>query len=129
MNELVHSAKVVVRSAGPRGRGVFATRDLVPDELVEEVLVLPISESEAAAARAGGGVLEDYLFAWVPDDPTRALAVGTGFAPFYNHSPHPNVSLRRDVEGRRLRFVAIRPVQAGEELLFDYDCPLWFDAH
>lgn len=127
MSQWTPSSKIAVRDAGARGRGVFALRDLAEGELVEEVLVIPLSAAEAAGARERGGVLEDYLFAWDLEDESWAYAVATGCAPLYNHSATPNVSLARDFSAKVLRFFALRPVRAGEELCFDYDCPLWFE--
>ena len=43
-----------------------------------------------------------------------------------NHDSNPNVDFCCDFENLTLTLVADREIKKGEELLIDYDCPLWF---
>ena len=104
---------IAVQPAGARGRGVFATRDLVADEVVERAPVLVLPASEAAAAQAT--VLGSYVFGW-----RDTVAVGLGFASLYNHAWDPNLVYFRRLEDGCLEFVARRDIRAGEELTINY---------
>lgn len=108
-----------VRSAGAKGRGVFATRAFVEDELVEEAHV--ILEKPGASF----GHFKRYTFDWSAlrgrgdiDLYQSALALGNGS--LYNSANPANLRFEVNAEEKLLRFVAVRAIQAGEELTINY---------
>lgn len=119
---------VEVRLTARRGRGVFALRAFSPGECIEAapVLLVPAVESEHVART----VFDSYVYHW----PDGALALVLGFGSLYNHSYTPNARFNRDVDHAVMRYTALRTIEAGEEILINYngdpDCrdPLWFDA-
>ena len=58
-----------------------------------------------------------YLFYLSPAQQIDGAIGGSG-AEYINHSCEPN--LRAAVSRRRLYFLSLRPIEAGEELLLDY---------
>lgn len=83
---LLHSGPVAVRSTAGKGRGVFATRDLRPGELVDISPVLCISPDEYYSPEGRDGVdhtvLKDYVFTWKGREGGMAMALGLGSSPF-----------------------------------------------
>jgi uncharacterized protein len=105
--------KLIVKQVYGKGRGVFAGQNIARGELVEicPVVVLPVSDVR--------GKLDDYVFCW--DENKRLYAIGLGFASLYNHSRKPNIEIELHPERQEIWFRAIKPVDAGSELVHDYD--------
>lgn len=119
--------KITYRSLPGKGRGVVATEAIASGETVERSPVLPISME--TSERPG---LSDYAFAWGEDVPGLApgkeCAIGLGFLGLYNHATPSNARLLRHYDENEMSIVALRDIEAGEELTIDYDIPLWFEA-
>lgn len=104
-----------------RGRGVYASQDIVKGETVERcwVMPLPIEESKATLTIP---TINRYLFPWT--DGTRAMISGEGL--LYNFDSleatkrQPNVEcvLRRGISA--VEFRALRDIRANEELTWNY---------
>jgi hypothetical protein len=122
-----------VISVGPspgKGRGVFASRAIRADEIIEEapVIVLPAAEIEHLERT----VLTDYYFLWGADEEDAAILLG--MCSLCNHSYEPNAVFVLRPESQTIRFVARRDIAAGEEITTNYNGdpanlkPVWFDA-
>ncbi|MBN1149169.1 MAG: SET domain-containing protein-lysine N-methyltransferase [Anaerolineales bacterium] len=85
------------------GYGVFAARDFRRGELV---------------IRATGPVLPYQSMHSIQIDWDRHMKVGSP-ARYLNHSCDPNLGVR-SCNARGVEFVALRDIQAGEEVTFDY---------
>lgn len=94
------------------GFGLFARRSFVVDE---EILVFTGPELSFEAMVARGEVEANAL----QIDDSLYLDIGAPGV-FANHSCLPNAGIRHD---RRL--VALRPIQAGEEIRYDYSTTMW----
>jgi SET domain-containing protein len=112
---------ICLRSTPGRGRGVFAGRRFARGEIVEEAPVILLPEPEWTLLNRTA--LEHYYYSWTAD----ADALVLGFGCFYNHCDLPNVDARRVLAEERMRYVALRDIEAGEELTIRYRCPLWFE--
>ena len=61
------------------------------------------------------------------------VAIALGFGSLYNHSYTPNACYE-DVSGHMKNYIAIRDIQAGEEVTINYNGdanstePVWFDV-
>jgi SET domain-containing protein len=97
-----------------RGRGLYAGRAFRKRELVIEnhVLIFP---NKGASPRS---VIHKYTFEWV-DDETSALALGLGS--LINHSYDPNVIYLFRWREKTIRFVSLRDIRKGEEILMNYN--------
>jgi hypothetical protein len=115
---------VFVAGSPVHGRGVFAARSFVADEVIEECPVLLVP---AGAIVALG--LDGYCFEW--DDDRCAIALGYGS--LYNHAWNPNACYEHDHDADVVRYVALCPIEAGEEITINYSgdpegsAELWFD--
>ena len=100
---------------GSLGRGVFADRAFKRADIVEACPVIPISEEDFAKLK--DTALENYPFSWKGTGTCMVL----GYGSLYNHSDTPNIAWV-DVEMLNLKtFFALRDIEEGEELLFDYN--------
>ncbi len=121
---LRQSEMIEVREVPEKGRGVFARCPIPGGTEIERVPVLVIPESEIWYSS-----LADYVFDWT--DGTVGLALGYGS--IYNHSYQPNACYA-DVDGHVKTFMAIRDIEAGEEITTNYNAdpdartPVGFDV-
>jgi hypothetical protein len=96
------------------GYGVIALKKFEPDEVVADVEGILYTEDE---------LKDDTYCLWVEDgfyfdmvDQTRWI----------NHSCDPNVEVQAELDGQGgawARIVALRPIEVGEELTYDYAFP------
>ena len=129
--EEVCRAPLRVASLCGRGRGIVADQPIRQGDIVERAPVLIIPESDRAAVDASS--LGNHIFMWehgttgedIYSQKGRAALV-LGFASLVNHSDDPNCRFIRHIEALALDLIALRDVEAGEELTFDYDMTLWF---
>jgi SET domain-containing protein len=109
---------LIVREIDTRGRGVF-TIDPIPagKEIIRGYCTL-IERKWFDENPIG-----DYPLGW--DDKFHAL-VWSALA-LVNHSNSPNAKVERFVPRKLIRLVAIRDIEWGEEITYDYNVPLWFE--
>ncbi len=107
-----NACPIEVGSAGSKGRGVFARRDIAPGEIVEVSHVVPIPKEPT----------NDHAFWWGEDSDCLAM----GKVSFVNHSDKPNCRLSHDFDALTISLIAAKSMATGEELSIDYDVPLWF---
>jgi uncharacterized protein len=111
------------------GRGIFATRDIKKDELLEvsPVIVFPKDEYKYLKKTT----LIDYVFWWGTNYDDCALALGVGS--LFNHSSTPNAIFKRKFKKGTIKFFAYTDIKAGEEIKINYNgdpddkTPLWFE--
>jgi SET domain-containing protein len=113
-----------------KGRGVIARERISCGEVVEcsPVIVFPKEEWE----QIGLTVLGVYCYFWGESYEDGAFALGLGS--LYNHSFQPNAKYIRHTEEQMMEYVAIRDIEAGEEITINYNgdpedmSPVWFDV-
>ncbi|MEI6242189.1 MAG: SET domain-containing protein [Chlamydiota bacterium] len=109
-----------------KGRGVFASQDFFPCEVIERVPVLVIPQEQYPSLE--NTIFFHYLFGWKEND----FALALGYGSLYNHSFRPNAIYRKREEEGMLEFIALHPILAGEEILINYngepssEDPIWF---
>jgi SET domain-containing protein len=113
---------ICVREVEGKGRGVFAGKRFAKDETIEQalVIILPNPQWEFLEQTA----LRNHYWYWNED----AMAFCLGYGALYNHSADPNARIVRKFEQNIMEFVALRKIEADEEITVDYDCPLWFEV-
>ena len=115
-------------TAERRGRAMFACRKFLKGELIERAPVIPINQKQWPSAEKT--ILSDYAFDWGEHDEHAAIALG--YVSIYNHSYTPNAQLEELLDELMMEVVAIRDIQAGEEITINYNGdpesqdPLWF---
>ena len=114
-----HSPPVEVRSSPIHGRGVFATRRIRAGTRIIEYTGERISSEEADARYDDDAMEEHHTFLFGVDEDTVIDASRCGNeARFINHSCDPNCEAV--LENGRVFIEAIRTIQPGEELTYDY---------
>ena len=116
---------VEVRAAGNRGMGVFALEKLPEGSWIAsyEGTVTTAAESEA---RYGHSTTQaDYIFR-VDDDVSIDAQNSTHFSRYFNHNfEQANLYAETNAEEVRVDFFALRDIEKGEELTFDYGVAFW----
>lgn len=122
-----------IQTTPNRGRGVFATTFIAKGTVLEEAPVIVVPAEQLHAIKST--VLFEYFFQWKTQD-GDGCAICLGFGSLYNHSSiNPNARYLRLYSENKIRFVAIKDITAGEEILTNYhgdsECrrPLWFEDH
>ena len=118
---------LLVAASTIHGLGVFAARDFEPEDVVEvcPVVVCPGPDETHLEQTS----LRGLYFHWQDE----SVAVALGFGSLYNHAWQPNARYEPDVEAEVIRFIAVRPFAAGDELTVNYTGDpegvgnLWFD--
>ena len=119
---------LVIAPSGNRGRGVFTTKNIPADTVIEISPVIELSQKDRKQIE--GTLLYHYIFEWGKSK--RKAALGLGYISMYNHSFDPNCEYEMDYEAQIMRIRTIKPVKKGEELFFSYNgspddkTPLWF---
>ena len=115
MKESLILNQVIVKKSPIHGYGVFAQKDMVVGEILEECYGLDFFCDNAC--------LSDYTFA--ASEPPPVTRMLTGFGSLYNHSDTPNAGYAADQQERIVTFTAMRPIRAGEEIFTSYG-KAWF---
>ena len=101
------------------GRGLFAQVRIPKGSFVVEYIGRPATAKQQRENRG------KYLF-WTSDTSMIDGNIPTNVARFINHSCAPNCEVR--LRNRRLYLFALRTIQPGEELSYDYG-EEYFELH
>src|ERR1700734_43488 len=110
---------VLVRDSNVHGRGVFATRRIEKGERIIEYLGERVSHDEADRRYELKDENDSHTFLFIVDSKT-VIDAGTdgNDARYFNHSCDPNCE--SVVEKRRVFIEALRAIEPGEEMTYDY---------
>src|ERR1700722_15786423 len=113
------AAPILVRDSNVHGRGVFATRRIEKGERIIEYLGERVSHDEADRRYESKEENDSHTFLFIVDSKT-VIDAGTdgNDARFFNHSCDPNCE--SVVEKRRVFIEALRAIESGEEMTYDY---------
>jgi len=115
MNEL-HEVRYI---SPAKGRGMFALKDIPKGKVFEVVPVVPLKK---------GTVLVPELWP-LPFEWKDTYCLIFGNFQFANHSAtHPNCKWAQQHDTMTIRAWATRDIKAGDEIVYDYECELWFEA-
>src|SRR6185437_5349379 len=113
------SPPIQVRGSNVHGRGVFATRRIAKGERIIEYLGDRVSHDEADRRYESKEENDSHTFLFIVDSKTVIDAgIDGNDARFFNHSCNPNCE--SVVEKRRVYIEAIRAIEPGEEMTYDY---------
>jgi hypothetical protein len=119
VNEGPQSPPIEVRNSTVHGSGVFATRRISKGERIIEYLGDRVSHAEADRRYESKDENDSHTFLFIVDSKTVIDAgVDGNDARFFNQSCDPNCE--STVEKRRVFIDALRDIEAGEELTYDY---------
>jgi uncharacterized protein len=113
---------IAVRNSPLHGLGVFAVRRIAKGTRVIEYLGERVSHAEADRRYRHKDALDNHTFLFIVDARTVIDAgVAGNEARFVNHACEPNCE--SVIENRRVFIDAIRTIEPGEELTYDYQIP------
>ena len=119
VNEGSQSPPIEVRNSEVHGRGVFSTRNIKKGERIIEYLGDRVSHAEADRRYESKDENDSHTFLFIVDSKTVIDAgVDGNDARFFNQSCDPNCE--STVEKRRVFIDALRDIEPGEELTYDY---------
>ena len=110
-------------------RGMFCATFIPEGSIIEicPVIYVPAKDMEKVKQTS----LYDFYFIWGEDEKSGAIALGYGS--IYNHSYQPNARYYVDFEALTLEIFAIKDIQPGEEITFNYNgtpedqSKVWFE--
>ncbi|MBL7755541.1 MAG: SET domain-containing protein-lysine N-methyltransferase [Chitinophagaceae bacterium] len=111
-----------------RGWGVFTKKAIRKGTTLEVSPVVVMTQNEKELLDETR--LHDYIFHWEGDQCCMAL----GLISVYNHSYTSNADYLQDFEQGVIEIVAVRDIQAGEEICINYNGewddpkPVWFEV-
>jgi len=100
--------KIEIKGSSRGGYGCFATEHINKGEVVEISKVLPIMKNT-----------EFQIHAYPDTRVNRGRVLCLGYGSLYNHSDNPNLE-QEEYENNLFRFIAIKDILKGEELLIKY---------
>jgi len=110
---------ITVRGSPLHGLGVFAVGRIARGSRIVEYLGERVSHAEADRRYQHKNARDNHTFLFIVDASTVIDAgVGGNEARFVNHACEPNCA--SVIENRRVFIDAIRGIQPGEELTYDY---------
>ena len=127
--QMIHPS-LYIGKTDEKGKGVF-TKDPIPANTTVETSPVIVMSSEERNL-LDQTLLHNYIFEWGVDSKQCCMALG--FIPIYNHSYKSNCEHEMDFSNEIIKIKTIRAVNAGEELVINYNgdwndaTPLWFDA-
>ncbi|MBN1380913.1 MAG: SET domain-containing protein-lysine N-methyltransferase [Deltaproteobacteria bacterium] len=119
---------VEVKRIPEKGRGVFALRNFRYGEILERSPVIVLSAEHWKICEKTD--LHNYAFGWGVSQDQAAIALGVGS--LFNHSFDPNAFYRKCLKDEIIEFIALKAIQAGEEITVNYNgspygkMPVWF---
>lgn len=117
--EIFPPRKIKIAEIKGKGKGVVATENIEKDEIIEFCPIIFISEKEASFFEKEGTILKFY---WLLQPETKKSCLMLGYGSLYNHSKNPNAEVDYDINELKdyLFFRALKKIEAGEEIVFDY---------
>lgn len=112
-----------------KGRGVFTTKYISSDTVVEIAPVIVMSKEDRE--HLDKTLLHDYIFEWGPKSDQCCMALG--WIPIYNHSYESNCEYLMDFDNDIIFIRTERAIAKGEELTINYNGSwndkekVWFD--
>ncbi|HVX48653.1 MAG TPA: SET domain-containing protein [Chitinophagaceae bacterium] len=110
------------------GRGVFSTRNIPKDTIIEISPVIILSPAERKTIEKTK--LFDYIFEWGKSRKKGCVALG--YISLYNHEYASNCNYDMDFDNRLMTITTVRAIKKGEELCINYNAdpndktPVWF---
>jgi hypothetical protein len=112
---------------GEKGRGLFASKDILPNTLIHVAPCIAFSSGEYQE-HLKYTVLEHYLFNDKCSSKARSKLLALGYGSLFNHSNSPNVSYRVDTLHKTITYTSsYKYICKDEELCISYGSKLWFE--
>jgi len=110
----IYISESIIRGAG---RGVFASKEIKNNEIIEICPVIEIKETEIQLLRRTE--LKNYYFLW--RDNLNQVVIALGFGSIYNHSYNPNATYIKNFKDKVIEFKAIKKIKKDSEITVNYN--------
>jgi len=120
--EIIPPTKIKIVEVTGKGFGVVATQKINKDEIIETCPIVVLSQKECDfIEKEGNNVILNYYYLFQED--LKRCCIMLGWGSIYNHSLTPNADIDYPDEKseRYLQFKALRDIEAGEEIEFNYE--------
>jgi len=111
------SPSISIATFPGKGRGVVARRAFRAGETIERPPVIVIPREQVTLIRETR--LASYYYEW--GDDCQQAAIALGFGSLYNPSYEPNARFVFHEDEECLEFVALRNIEAGDEITINYN--------
>ena len=121
---------LVVAPSEKSGRGIFTTKAIPANTIIEISPVIELSVAERTAIETTK--LSSYIFEWGKSRKKGCVALG--YVSLYNHDYSANCDYEMDFEHSLITIRTVRKIRKGEELYINYNASpndttqVWFDA-
>ncbi|MBU1445699.1 SET domain-containing protein-lysine N-methyltransferase [Patescibacteria group bacterium] len=118
--EIFPPQKIKITAVENKGRGVIATEKIFKDEIIEYCPLIILKEKDSKFAASESDTIAYYYLHQLK---FKRDCVMLGYASLYNHSFDPNadVEYENDPKIDYLIFRAIKDIDAGEEITWNYN--------
>lgn len=124
MNEadrIYDNTKVIVRDVPGRGRGLIAAQNIGTGDVIVSAPVLVLSGVEYYLMRILPCIMHTFVWERPQAEGGETAAIAFGLVSLCNHSEeNANAKAVRVFEAERLDLVALKPIDAGTEILIQY---------
>ncbi len=107
--------KIEIKESPGKGLGVFAIKDIVKGEIIEECHILTLPHLNGK----GYPVLPNYRFYWPMINPIK-FVLPLGYGGIYNHNDINNAYWREHPRYEAFQFYATKPIFLGQEICIYY---------
>lgn len=107
-------SSIEVKSAGTKGRGVFATSVIADGSIIEIAPYIKVSPKDYKTA--SDTIFGKYWYEVRGD----TCAIGLGYTSLYNHSEDCNAIFSLNAKDSTIKIVACKTILIGEEISIDY---------
>jgi hypothetical protein len=109
---------VHVEKSSINGYGVFADRDYIAGQTIEEFFCIL---TDTTTSTTDDWIMNRYLMIWDCDCDIcktngKTLLIPTGYGALYNHANFPNAHLTFEKQFRMGKIIAIKDISKGEEI-------------
>lgn len=118
--EILPPKKIKIVDIQGKGRGVIATEDIKNGEIIEICPIIFISKKETKFFEKEKTVLKYY---YLIQTGINKFCIMLGYGSLYNHSLTANAGIYYNLKTAEnfLQFKAIKNINAGEEIVFNYE--------
>ncbi len=120
--EIEIPSKIKIVDIKGKGRGVVATQKIEKGEVIETCPIIVLSQKECDfIEKEGNNAILNYYYLFQGDLGRCCIMLGWGS--IYNHDLNPNADIDYpDIkEEKYLQFKAVRDIEVGEEIVFNYE--------
>ena len=120
---------LTVAPSSKKGRGVYTTKNIPANTIVEISPVIVLNSKERKIVEATK--LYNYIFEW--GEIKKQGCIALGYVSLYNHDYNANCDYEMDFEHQLITIRTVKTVKKGEELFVNYNAEpnnktkVWFD--